>query len=224
MKGKDMRQIWGCTAVLAALSMGVTMALAQSETDTSDIDQTPSEIIVEEITNEALQFTDDIGELITTLENLPSDLAGAPAMYDAMIEAIDGVLEEVGEGSPLADSVGNLRTEAETQREEWRARCEETGETRDCERIELWNDRVVAALDAEDRYVSMIRSIMESRGTIDNNRVYVEDDIRLALFDQALASLNASLDELGRIRDLMSELAVSVGGDPLPPLERETEG
>ncbi len=168
----------------------------------------------EEISSSAVKLGVQVEDIRLRLQTLPADLDGAEQIFDEMIEKVGAVLVEYGPDSEIATGVDGLANIAKDFREEWRTKCESTQVSADCARVELWNVKVIEALEVQGNFQRVVGSIEKTIEQLEQQREYIVDDIRLALYESALEQVRNAVADMEGIQANLTSLSVDIGPQP----------
>lgn len=208
----NMRSEIGCKILLICCFFSVNSGSVSAQESSFDEEKVGLEII-----EQATSLDSTLKQVAEQLGSLPEDMAGAPEVFDEMIAAVEKVADSLKVDSEVSKGVDSLKVASEKSRDRWRVRCEETSNSRDCERIELWNERVNLAL-TDVRDLEKLRSLSAKEiERLKADKFYVVDDMQLKLWDTARSSLRSALDKT-------SEMVSSIEGYGTQVIERTRTG
>ncbi len=195
---------------LLGATLGLSLLMQPLWAQESPVEEIDPAFLAQQIADKATQLGLDVDAIGVNLANLPADLEGVEQVFDEMISSVEAVLAGLDEESEVGRGILDLLAYTKASQQRWSDRCAASNKPRDCERVDLWETKVLEAIAAGEDLAAVRRLAMTSLADIRDNREYVIDDIRLGMVDAALETLNGAIAGLGSIVTDMNTLAGDV--------------
>ena len=150
-----------------------------------------------------------LAELGENMKTVRSDIDNAEIYIEQMIATAENVVVLISPESDIGVEIGTLRDTTAEWRDYWRSECDKSRATRDCERVNLWEEQLTGIGESEQRRNRLHREAQREVERLRDQQRYIADDRRLGLVDAVVAGLNEALDGVETLVEQMGKV-----GDP----------